>query len=260
MVGRRLARIVRARRETRAPAPDPMVVLERAQLEQEERLDQARRAVADLVVQRRRVELLAVRASEEMARLNRGAEEAVGRGDDAAARELLRRSIVAGEHRETAARPVRARLDAQVAPARSRPGPGRAAPGGVSSRYLALRADARRRPRRHGGARRARARRGSRRPRPAARRRRPSRRSASSGPARPPTTSWPGPTRTRRPCARRSRSSSTGGPPTPSSPGSRSAARSTRDHRRAARQSGQRGYFACSSGWWIPKMLPSVSR
>ncbi|KAE8762808.1 PspA/IM30 family protein [Georgenia thermotolerans] len=140
MVGRRLARIVRARREARAPAPDPLVVLERAQLEQEERLDQARRAVADLVVQRRRVELLAVRASDEIARLNRGAEEAVGRGDDAGARELLRRSIVTGERREEL-HAQRARLDAQVRRLEHGLGQVERRLEDSQSRYLALRAD-----------------------------------------------------------------------------------------------------------------------
>ncbi|GAA1635481.1 PspA/IM30 family protein [Georgenia ruanii] len=140
MVRRRLSRIVRARREARAPAPDPLVVLERAQLEQEERLDQARRAVADLVVQRRRVELLAVRASDEMARLNRGAEEAVARGDDAAARELLRRSIMAGERREQL-HAQRARLDAQVGRLEHGLGQVERRLEESQSRYLALRAD-----------------------------------------------------------------------------------------------------------------------
>jgi phage shock protein A len=139
-LGRRLTRIVRVRRETRGPQPDPMVTLERAQLDQEDRLDQARRAVADLVVQRRRVELLAVQVTDEMAALNRRAEEAVGRGDDAAARELLRRSIVLGERRETL-HAQHTGLDAQVR--RLEHGVGQIERRVEESRirYLALRAD-----------------------------------------------------------------------------------------------------------------------
>ncbi|MFH5821249.1 PspA/IM30 family protein [Georgenia sp. AZ-5] len=97
----RLGRLLRDRRNAvREPKQDPREALAAAQRAQQDRLDGARRAVADLAAQRRRVELLAVRESDEIARLGRQAEEAVARGDDAAAREHLRGAIVARERRE----------------------------------------------------------------------------------------------------------------------------------------------------------------
>jgi phage shock protein A len=112
-IGRRLTRIVRARRNAPEPVQDPGAALAAAQREQEDRLDHARRAVADLAVQRRRTELLAVHASDEIARLSRQAEDAVAHGDDAGARDLLRRAIVVRERRD-ALHARRGDLDAQV--------------------------------------------------------------------------------------------------------------------------------------------------
>lgn len=112
-IGRRLNRMVRARRSAPQPVQDPDAAIAAAQRDQEDRLDQARRAVADVAVQRRRTELLAVRASDEIARLSQEAEDAVAGGDDGAARELLRRAIVARERRDVL-HARRADLDAQV--------------------------------------------------------------------------------------------------------------------------------------------------
>ncbi|WP_127125178.1 PspA/IM30 family protein [Georgenia sp. SYP-B2076] len=92
-IGRRLPRILRANKAARQTPTDPIATFEAARLQQLARLDEARRAVADLVVERRRVELLGERATAEVAHLGRQAEAAVAAGDDDGAREHLRRGL-----------------------------------------------------------------------------------------------------------------------------------------------------------------------
>lgn len=110
---RRLADAARARRTARQPAPDPAAAFEAAYQEQVTQLDQARRAVADVAAQRRRVEVLAEQAASEETDQNARASAAVGLGRDDDARELLRRAIVAGQRR-AALTVQRHQLDEQV--------------------------------------------------------------------------------------------------------------------------------------------------
>lgn len=113
----RLGRIVRTGRTERAarrqgPA-NPVQAVEAAQAEQFRRLDQARRSVADLAANRRRVQVLAQQADAERQQWERQAEAAVAMGHDAGAREYLRRSIEAGKRLEGLAAQHRT-IDAQV--------------------------------------------------------------------------------------------------------------------------------------------------
>jgi phage shock protein A len=113
----RLGRIARANRTERAARKqgpvDPVKAVEAAQAEQFRRLDQARRSVADLAANRRRVEYLAQQASAERQQWDRQAEAAVAMGHDEGAREYLRRSIEAGRRVEDLAAQHRT-IDAQV--------------------------------------------------------------------------------------------------------------------------------------------------
>lgn len=113
----RLGRIVRANRAERTARRqgpvDPVQAVETAQTEQFRRLDQARRSVADLAANRRRVEVLAQQASAERQQWDRQAEAAVAMGHDEGAREYLRRSIEAGRRLEGLAAQHRS-IDEQV--------------------------------------------------------------------------------------------------------------------------------------------------
>jgi phage shock protein A len=113
----RLGRIVRANRTERAAKRqgpvDPVQAVEAAHAQQVARLDQARRSVADLAANRRRVEILAQQAYAEVGHWDRQAEAAVAMGHEAGAREYLRRSIEAGKRVEGLTAQHRA-IDAQV--------------------------------------------------------------------------------------------------------------------------------------------------
>ncbi|MPV37537.1 PspA/IM30 family protein [Georgenia subflava] len=110
----RLSRIVRANRAARKSAPaDPVQTVEAAHAQQVEHLDRARRSVADLAAQRRRVEVLTHRARADEQSWNRQAEAAVAMRHDDGAREYLRRAIEAGRRAETLTAQHRT-LDSQV--------------------------------------------------------------------------------------------------------------------------------------------------
>ncbi|MFC7404067.1 PspA/IM30 family protein [Georgenia alba] len=92
---RRIGRLIRSKRASRQQPESPMEALQQAHAQRLDRLDGARRAVADLAASRRRVEVLAERTRAEIAHLDQQAEAAVAAGDEVAAREHLRRSVIA---------------------------------------------------------------------------------------------------------------------------------------------------------------------
>ncbi|NMR31307.1 PspA/IM30 family protein [Crystallibacter degradans] len=113
-IGRRLSRIIRAKRSAASQEPEnPISSLDGAHQHQLDLLDQARRSVADVAANRRRVELLAEQAAAEVASLNRSAEQAVQAGNDDGARQALQRSITVGKRLESLTA-QRQQLDAQV--------------------------------------------------------------------------------------------------------------------------------------------------
>lgn len=92
-IGRRLRNIARARRAQ--PEPDPLTRLQETQDAQLQQLDQARRAVADVAAQRRRVEVLMDQGAAERAEAQRRAQGAVAAGRDEEARAHLHRAVTA---------------------------------------------------------------------------------------------------------------------------------------------------------------------
>ncbi|MGC5626659.1 PspA/IM30 family protein [Georgenia sp. Z1344] len=114
-VGRRIFGIGRAegndrrrrRREAKNPPSDPATEIAEAVRRQRAAVDDARRSVGELTVQRRRTELLHERAALEVEGHERAAAIAVDQGDDAAARAALGRALEAS--------PARDRLADQVA-------------------------------------------------------------------------------------------------------------------------------------------------
>lgn len=91
-VRRRISRIISSRRN--APEPvDPITAIDRAQRQQEDHLDRARRSVADLAAVRHRVDSLARQAAADLDACNREAERAVANNNDDAARSALRRAL-----------------------------------------------------------------------------------------------------------------------------------------------------------------------
>ncbi|GAA4429080.1 hypothetical protein GCM10023169_30960 [Georgenia halophila] len=109
----RIRRLVRANRAATQQPTDPLVALEQVHAHRTDRLEGARRAVADLAASRRRVEVLAQRTRAEIEDHDRRAESAVAAGNDDAAREHLRRSLTAGQRLEDLAGQHR-RLSEQV--------------------------------------------------------------------------------------------------------------------------------------------------
>ncbi|MGC5615809.1 PspA/IM30 family protein [Georgenia sp. Z1491] len=107
-VGRRIFGIGRAegndrrrrRREAKNPPPDPATEIAEAVRRQRAAVDDARRAVGELTVQRRRTELLHERAELEVEGHERAAAIAVEQGDDAAARAALGRALEAAAPRD----------------------------------------------------------------------------------------------------------------------------------------------------------------
>ena len=92
---RRIRRIVRARR---APEPaDPATQLQDTQQRQAASLESARRSVADMAADCRRIELLIDESVAERDNSDREAEACVARGDDDGARAALRRSVAASK-------------------------------------------------------------------------------------------------------------------------------------------------------------------
>ncbi len=109
----RIRRILRARRSAKTRSADPVTELERAHAARAERLDGARRAVADLAAGRRRVEVLAERTRREIEHHDTQAQAAVAAGDERAAREYLRRSVETGRRLDELTEQHR-RLDDQL--------------------------------------------------------------------------------------------------------------------------------------------------
>lgn len=106
-IRRRIFRIGRAetserrRRRVEAKNPtDPATEILEAVRRQRSAVDDARRAVGELTVQRRRTELLLDRAATEVESHERTARIAVERGDDAAARAALARALEAAPRRD----------------------------------------------------------------------------------------------------------------------------------------------------------------
>ena len=100
----RLGRIIRANRAAKEAPVDPLAAIEASQQQQSAAVDQARRSVADIAADCRRIGLLLDEAKAEQAYCDRQAEECVARGDDDGAREFLHRSITASKRVETLSR------------------------------------------------------------------------------------------------------------------------------------------------------------
>lgn len=120
-IRRRITRIIRANRSAKEVPADPMAVIETSQQQQFDAVDQARRSVADIAADCRRIELLLDEAKAERAYCDRQAEQCVARGDDDGAREALHRSITASKRVEALSRQYERmagqwrRLDAELA-------------------------------------------------------------------------------------------------------------------------------------------------
>ncbi|MGO1173610.1 MAG: PspA/IM30 family protein [Actinomycetaceae bacterium] len=107
-VGRRIFGIGRAegndrrrrRREAKEPPKDAATEIREAVQRQRAAIDDARRAVGELTVQRRRTELLHERAAAEVEAHERTARLAVVREDDAGARAALARAVEATPRRD----------------------------------------------------------------------------------------------------------------------------------------------------------------
>jgi len=96
-IKRRIGRIIRANRTAKEAPVDPLATIAASQQQQFDAVDQARRSVADIAADCRRIELLLDEAKAEQAYCDRYAEESVARGDDDGAREALHRSITASK-------------------------------------------------------------------------------------------------------------------------------------------------------------------
>lgn len=95
-IKRRITRIVRANRAAaQASKEDPQVNARNAQDQQQNLLDQARRAAADVAAHRRRIEITASEAGAYVQYLDEQAAAAVQRGDDETARTALRERMAA---------------------------------------------------------------------------------------------------------------------------------------------------------------------